>query len=55
MFVFGDLYQLKHVKQKFIFENVSNKIAGLHGSLWEHFQISELTTIMRQKNDILFA
>ena len=52
---FGDMYQLKPVKQKFIFENVSNKIARLHGSLWEHFQISELNKIMRQKNDILFA
>jgi hypothetical protein len=52
---FGDLYQLKPVKQKFIFDQVIDPIARLYGSLWSHFQLIELTEIMRQRNDRSFA
>jgi len=51
----GDLYQLQPVKQRYIFEPPSNINAQLCGSLWENFKLHELTTIMRQKEDLTFA
>lgn len=52
----GDLYQLGPVGRLPVFMPPSDALAALYGSLWKkHFQIIELTQIMRQKNDMLFA
>ena len=52
----GDLYQLKPVAQKLIYEPVKTPLANLYGSLWkDHFALHELTEIMRQKGDQDFA
>jgi len=51
----GDLYQLQPVKQRYIFEQPSNINAQLCGSLWDKFTLHELTTIMRQREDLAFA
>ena len=50
----GDLFQLKPVKQPFVFENPSNALAQLC-PLWDRFQLTELTQVMRQKDDRSFA
>ena len=52
----GDLYQLPPVGHFPIYTPPSDPLAALYGSLWKkHFKIIELTQIMRQKNDVLFA
>ena len=53
--VFGDMFQLPPVLQRFVFKSVSDPIAKLTGTLWEHFTFAELTQIMRQKEDFEFA
>lgn len=55
LIVLGDLYQLRPVKQKFVFEPVLDHVARLHGSLWNCFMLTELNKIMRQKEDLHFA
>ncbi|XP_071491265.1 ATP-dependent DNA helicase PIF1-like [Diadema antillarum] len=53
---FGDFYPLAPVCQRFVFEESVDIFTRLAGSLWEdHFHIAELTEIMRQKDDKLFA
>lgn len=52
----GDLFQLKPVMAKQIFELPQNSYAKLHGSIWkEVFSLVELVEIMRQKEDKSFA
>ena len=52
----GDLYQLKPVMGKFVFEDYRNNYGPLATNLWtEHFKIYELTEIMRQKDDKKFV
>jgi hypothetical protein len=53
--VFGDLYQLPPVKQHFIFIPSSDILANIFRNLWSHFQLIELSTVMRQKEDLNFA
>ena len=52
----GDLLQLPAVAQKPVFDNPSDEMAALYGSLWKrNFKIVELTEIQRQKDDMQFA
>ena len=54
----GDLYQLPPVAQAQLFSPVSDCYAQLYGSgsLWvDHFQMIELTEVMRQRGDSTFA
>ena len=52
----GDFYQLKPVKEQFIFEDYRENYGPLATNLWnENFKIYELTEIMRQKDDKKFA
>ena len=52
----GDLSQLAPVGQIPVFEKTSDPIASLYGSLWKrNFQLLELNTIMRQRDDKQFA
>ncbi|XP_061190534.1 uncharacterized protein LOC133198460 [Saccostrea echinata] len=52
----GDLYQLPPVGDKWIFKDLSNPGQSLAKNLWlEHFHMHELTEIMRQKDDLIFA
>ena len=51
----GDFYQLKPVKNSFVFEFPNDDYAALHDPLWYQFQFTELTQIMRQKDDKRFA
>ena len=54
----GDLFQLQPVAQPYIFQEVNDMYARLHGSgsLWiDEFQMIELDEIMRQRNDKEFA
>ena len=52
----GDLYQLAPVGDAWIFNDLSSPGQGLATNLWkEHFQMYELTEIMRQKDDLSFA
>jgi hypothetical protein len=55
--LFGDLYQLKPVRNQFIFEpNKLNTYAQFAGSiLWQQFKYYQLTECMRQKDDLQFA
>lgn len=54
--VFGDLYQLAPVGQRFVFDATSDPYARLAGLVWQdNFQIVELTEIMRQRDDQSFA
>ena len=47
----GDLFQLKPVFDKWIFENSKDGYSPLASNLWQkHFQMFELTQIMRQKD-----
>ena len=52
---FGNLYQLRPVKQSFVFDLPDDDYAKLHDPLWYQFKFAELTEIMRQKDDRLFA
>jgi len=48
----GDLYQLKPVMGKWIFEDIDQQMGPLATSLWRTlFTLHELTEIMRQKED----
>lgn len=52
----GDLFQLKPVFDKWIFENCQTAYSALATNIWnENFTIFELTEIMRQKDDKQFA
>ena len=52
----GDLFQLKPVFDKWIFENSRIGYDALAGNIWaEYFTIFELTEIMRQKDDKEFS
>ena len=52
----GDLYQLAPVCDKWIFKDLSNPGQGLAKNLWQdHFELHELTEIMRQKGDFRFT
>ena len=52
----GDLFQLKPVFDKWIFENGNDCYNALATNIWkEHFTLFELTQIMRQKDDLSFA
>ena len=51
----GDFYQLKPVKNSFVFELPNDGYAALHDPLWYQFKFTELTQIMRQKDDKHFA
>ena len=52
----GDLFQLKPVFDKWIFENSQTGYNALANNIWtDHFMLFELTEIMRQKDDKSFA
>ena len=52
----GDFFQLKPVKSSLVFEDYNDHYGSLACNLWkEHFKIYELSEIMRQKEDKLFA
>ena len=52
----GDLFQLKPVFDKWIFENSNSSYDTLANNLWkDYFTLFELTQIMRQKDDKQFA
>ena len=52
----GDLYQLPPVREKWIFENNERGLSSLEINIWtEHFQLYELTEIMRQREEYQFA
>ena len=52
----GDFYQLKPVFDAWIFNPLSNDYGPLATNMWqEYFQVFQLTEIMRQKEDKLFA
>ncbi|KAL9956638.1 hypothetical protein ACROYT_G038144 [Oculina patagonica] len=52
----GDLFQLKPVFDKWIFENSTDSYSALATNIWqEHFKMYELSEIMRQKDDKEFA
>ena len=52
----GDLFQLRPVGDCWIFSNNACGYTSLTQNLWKkHFKMFELTEIMRQKDDIVFA
>ena len=52
----GDLFQLKPVFDKWIFENSQTGYNALANNIWtDHFMLFELKEIMRQKDDKSFA
>ena len=52
----GDLFQLKPVFDKWIFENSKSGYNAFATNIWtEYFTLFELTEIMRQKDDKQFA
>ena len=52
----GDLFQLRPVGDSWIFSDMSSGYATLAPNLWkQHFKMFELTEIMRQKDDAVFA
>ena len=54
----GDLYQLPPVRQNCIFNPVKDAMVRMCGSgsiFMDEFQLHELTKIMRQKDDVIFA
>lgn len=54
--VIGDLFQLKPIGEKWVFEQITKDYAALDPNIWEEkFTMFELTTIMRQKDDKQFA
>lgn len=52
---FVDLFQLPPVMQRFVFKPSRDPLNRIYGNLWDEFVLYELTEIMRQKNDFLFA
>jgi len=52
VFVFGDLNQLKPVYDKWVFQKIVDVTMP---DIWQLFRLYELTEIMRQKEDKLFA
>lgn len=47
-----DLFELKPVFDKWIFENINDSYSALATNIWsEYFTLVELTEIMRQKDD----
>lgn len=52
---FGGLYQLPPVGELPIFSLPKNPMLRLYGTLWDDFSGSELTQIMRQKDDKSFS
>ncbi|KAJ8018509.1 ATP-dependent DNA helicase PIF1 [Holothuria leucospilota] len=56
MIAVGDFFQLKPVKDQWIFMHLKQGYGPLTTNLWkEHFQIHELEQIMRQREDLPFA
>src|SRR5699024_5713320 len=56
LIVFGDFNQLRPVGDDWVFEEIANNVNLLGGNpFWEPFRFSELTDIMRQRNDLPFA
>ena len=56
MITVGDLFQLKPVFDKWIFENSESGYNAFGTNIWtEYFTLFELTEIMRQKDDKQFA
>ena len=54
--VIGDLYQLQPVMDQWIFHKDCRGYGALASNLWsDNFTMHELTTIMRQRNDLPFA
>ncbi|KAG8175966.1 hypothetical protein JTE90_000005 [Oedothorax gibbosus] len=52
----GDFHQLKPVGDSYVFfSGRANQLQNLGQSLWEGFSIFELTTVMRQRDDVAFA
>ncbi|CAG9807951.1 unnamed protein product [Chironomus riparius] len=52
----GDFQQLQPVRDNFVFARGKNDVDSLFGnSLWDKFKHFELTEIMRQKDDLIFA
>ena len=52
----GDLFQLKPVFDKWIFQNSQMAYSALASNIWtDNFTMFELTEIMRQKDDKKFA
>ena len=52
----GDLFQLKPVFDKWIFDNPQSTYSNLANNIWsDYFTLFELTEIMRQKDDKEFA
>ena len=55
MIAVGDLYQLPPVGKTYVFDHPDDSYAKLQDPLWYQFQLAELTQIMRQKDDAVFA
>ena len=55
MIAVGDLYQLPPVGKAYVFDHPDDSYAKLQDPLWYQFQLAELTQIMRQKDDAVFA
>ena len=56
MLLFGDLFQLHPVMDKWIFQNPNtSSFEGLCENTWKKFKFYELDEIMRQKDDFIFA
>uniref|UniRef100_A0A8D8WGM7 ATP-dependent DNA helicase n=2 Tax=Cacopsylla melanoneura TaxID=428564 RepID=A0A8D8WGM7_9HEMI len=54
--VFGDFNQLPPVQDQWVFQSGSDPLSVLAGSyLWSNFSYFELTQIMRQRDDAVFA
>lgn len=54
--VFGDFNQLRPVGDSYVFIPRKDPLASLVGNyLWQNFQLFELTEIMRQRDDLMFA
>lgn len=52
----GDFNQLRPVQDKYAFQPRNDPLAALAGNiLWDSFKLFELTEIMRQKDDAIFA
>ena len=55
MIAVGDLYQLPPVGKAYVFDHPDDSYSKLQDPLWYQFQLAELTQIMRQKDDAVFA
>lgn len=54
--VLGDFRQLRPVGDGYVFMPRKNPLASIVGNhLWQNFKLYELTEIMRQKDDLVFA